>query len=127
MMVTSSLTRPVELPSQPTAARRELARLLDDADWDGSADAVMLAVHEAMVNSQRHAGGVTHAMAALDGRDLVVEVADRGPGFHLPAPSGVPDVDNERGRGLFLIQQLAGDVCVVRAGPDVCLQLRFQG
>ncbi len=125
-MVTSSLTRPVELSPQPTAARRELARLLGDARWDGDADAVVLAVHEAMVNAQRHAGGVTHVAAGFDGEALVVEIADRGPGFGLPTSCGVPDVDLERGRGLFLIQQLAEDVRVVRAGPEVRLQLRFE-
>jgi serine/threonine-protein kinase RsbW len=125
-MVTSSLIRPVELPLQPTAARRALARLLGDAHWQGDADAAVLAVHEAMANAQRHAGGVAHAAARFDGQALVVEVADRGPGFRVPAPTGVPDVDAERGRGLFLIQQLADDVRVVRAGSDVCLRLRFE-
>jgi anti-sigma regulatory factor (Ser/Thr protein kinase) len=125
-MVTSALTRPVELPPQPTAARRELSRLLGDARWEGDTDAVVLAVHEAMVNAQRHAGGVTHAEARFDGQALVVEVADRGAGFQLPTRTGVPDVDAERGRGLFLIQELTEDVRVVRAGPEVCLQLRFE-
>ena len=126
-MVTSSLTRPVELPPQPTAARRELARLMGETHWAGDADAVVLAVHEAMVNAQRHAGGVAHAEAGFDGESLVVEVADRGPGFGLPTPCGVPDVDAERGRGLFLIQQLASDVRILRAGSENHLQLRFFG
>ena len=125
-MKTASSTRPVQLPAQPSAARRELASVLADAGWDGDTDAVLLAVHEAMVNAQRHAGGVSRVAAGFDGEALVVEIADRGPGFGLPASSGFPDVDAERGRGLFLIQQLAEDVRVVRAGPEVRLQLRFE-
>jgi anti-sigma regulatory factor (Ser/Thr protein kinase) len=125
-MVATSLARPVELPPQPAAARRELARMLGDAEWTGNTDAVVLAVHEAMVNAQRHAGGVARAAAGFDGQALVVEVADRGPGFRIPTPCGVPDVDAERGRGLFLIQQLAEEIQIVRDGSEVCLQLRFE-
>ena len=125
-MVTSSLVRPVSLPLRPSPARRELARLLADAGWGGDIDAVILAVHEAMVNAQRHAGGVTAATAGLDRRTVVVKVSDRGPGFSLPESTGVPDIDAERGRGLFLIQRLADDVRVVSADREHSLLLRFE-
>ncbi len=124
-MMVSALARPLELSPQPTVARRQLARLLDDASWDGDVDGVILAVHEAMVNAQRHGGGVTHASAGFEGRDLVVEVADRGRGFLVPQSPGVADVSAERGRGLFLIRHLAGDARVVRNGTDVRLVLTF--
>jgi anti-sigma regulatory factor (Ser/Thr protein kinase) len=125
-MIASSLTRPVELSAEPAAARRQLARLLDDAAWDGDADAVVLAVHEAMVNSQRHAGGVSHATAGLDGRTVVVEVADKGGGFGVPESPDMPDAAAETGRGLYLIRRLATDAEVVRSNGEVCLVLRFE-
>jgi anti-sigma regulatory factor (Ser/Thr protein kinase) len=125
-MIASSLTRPVPLPAQPGAARRQLARLLDDAGWDGDADAVMLAVHEAMVNAQRHAGGVRRATAAVDGRTVVVEVTDRGKGFRMPDSPRMPDASAETGRGLYLIRRLADDVEVVNSGGEVRLVLRFE-
>ena len=85
----SALTRPVELPHQPGAARRELAEILEDASWEGDVDGVMLAVHEAMVNAQRHGGGVTKATAGFEGSNVVVEIADRGRGFDVPDSPGI--------------------------------------
>jgi anti-sigma regulatory factor (Ser/Thr protein kinase) len=125
MMPSWSLTRPVELSSQPTVARRELTQLLADEAWDGDVDGVILAVHEAMVNSQRHGGGVTRASAGVTGDTVVVEISDRGQGFEVPSSPAIADVAAERGRGLFLIRHLAAEARVVRAGADVCLRLRF--
>jgi len=122
----TSLTRPVELPPHPAAARRRLAKVLWDAGWDGDTDAVLLAVHEAMVNAQRHGGGVTRAAAAVDGRTAVVEVADRGRGFDLPSSPAMPDASAETGRGLYLITQLADAANVERSGEEVCFVLRFE-
>ncbi len=125
-MIAASLTRPVALSDQPGAARRQLARLLDDAGWDGDTDAVVLAVHEAMVNAHRHAGGVTHATAGVDDGAVVVEVADRGRGFRIPESPDMPDAAAETGRGLYLIRRLAADAHVVRSNGEVCLVLRFE-
>jgi anti-sigma regulatory factor (Ser/Thr protein kinase) len=124
-MPVSALPRPVELPSQPAAARRELATLLDDVDWDGDADGAILAVHEAMVNAHRHGGGLVRATACFDGAALVVQVTDRGEGFEVPRSPGLADVAAERGRGLFLIRHLASEVDVARDGPEVRLTLTF--
>ena len=125
-MVATSLSPPVELSPQPVLARRELAHLLEDLSWDGDVDAVVLAVHEAMVNAQRHAGGVTRVSAAVDDGDVVVEVSDKGRGFGVPKSPTTPDAAAERGRGLYLIRHLASDVQVTQHGRDVCLQLRFE-
>ncbi len=125
-MIAASLTRPVELSEQPVAARRQLARLLDDAGWDGDADRVILAVHEAMVNAQRHGGGVTHATAGLDGQAVVVEIVDHGRGFRIPESPAMPDAAAETGRGLYLIRSLSSDARVVRSGGEVRLVLRFE-
>ncbi|HET7720647.1 MAG TPA: ATP-binding protein [Acidimicrobiales bacterium] len=124
-MPVSALRRPIELSPQPAVARRELARLLDDAHWSGDSDGALLAVHEAMVNSHRHGGGVTRATAGFDGRSLVVRVCDRGRGFEVPKSPQLADNAAERGRGLFLIRHLASDAHVVRAGRDVQLVLTF--
>lgn len=125
-MMVSALTRPVRLSPQPGVARRELARMLDDAAWDGDADGVLLAVHEAMVNAQRHGGGVTKASAGFEGPNVVVEISDRGKGFTVP-DSPVADIGAETGRGLLLIRHLATDAKVVRRGRNVSLVLTFAG
>ena len=124
-MPVSARSRPVELPPQPGAARRALARILKDTDWAGDADGAILAVHEAMVNSHRHGGGVTRATASFDGPSLVVRIWDRGRGFEVPQSPPRADSAAERGRGLFLIRHLASAAQVLRAGDDVQLVLTF--
>lgn len=99
--------------------------MLDDTHWPGDADGAILAVHEAMVNAQRHGGGVTRATAGFDGRSLVVQVCDRGRGFDVPESPELADTAAEQGRGLFLIRHLASDAHVERAGGDVQLVLTF--
>ena len=124
-MPVSAVSRSVELSPQPAAARHELAHILHDRHWPGDADGAILAVHEAMVNSHRHGGGVTRATAGFDGRSLVVQICDRGRGFDVPQSPGLADTAAERGRGLFLIRHLASDAHVERAGVDVRLVLTF--
>jgi len=126
-MVASSLTRPVPLSPQPSVARRQIFELLTSAGWCGDADAVVLAVHEAMVNAGRHAGGVTGASAAVDDHTVVVEVRDRGRGFGLPDSPDMPEAAAETGRGLFLIRRLADQAEVTRSEGEVRLLLRFEG
>jgi len=125
-MVASSLTRPVPLSPQPGVARRQMSGLLADAAWGTGADTVLLAVHEALVNAQRHGGGVTSATAAFDGDRLVVEVRDRGRGFSVPPSPDLPDPAAETGRGLFLIRRLTASAEVSREGDEVCLLLQFE-
>lgn len=125
-MPVTALPRPVELSPQPALARRELAGLLAETTWHGDVDGAVLAVHEAMVNSHRHGGGVTRATACVDGPSLVVTIVDRGRGFDLPPSPEVADTTAERGRGLFLICHLASEAHVVRAGPEVELVLTFE-
>ncbi len=124
-MLVTALAPPVSLSDQPAMARRQLAEFLGDARWRGDVDGVLLAVHEALVNGLRHAGGVTRATAGFDGESLVVEVWDRGRGFRIPPSTSIPDMTAERGRGLFLMRRLATDVRVVRSGAEVGLLLRF--
>jgi anti-sigma regulatory factor (Ser/Thr protein kinase) len=125
-MIASSLARPVPLSPQPAVARRQVGQVLAEAAWRGDADAVVLAVHEALVNSQRHGGGVTGASVLVDDGAVVVEVRDRGRGFVVPDTPDMPDAAAETGRGLFLIRRLANQADVSRTGSEVCLQLRFE-
>ena len=119
-------TRPIALSQDASVARRQLTETLDEAHWRGDVDSVLLAVHEALVNAKRHAGGVSRANACFDGDSLVVEVWDRGQGFRMPRSKKAPDTMAERGRGLFLMRRLATDVRVSRSADEVGLHLRFE-
>lgn len=126
-MHTLDLAGPHALSPSPGRARHELQRLLESASWTGDVDAVILAVHEALANSQRHGGGVTGAFVQLQGEQVVVEVCDGGPPFdarhHTRRP---PDPFAERGRGLWLISQIAHEWDIRRQRGENRLQLRFR-
>lgn len=51
-------------------------------------------------------------------------VLDHTDGFDFPSQAVLPNVESERGRGLFLIQQLTEDPCYVRGSGQNCLILR---
>ena len=129
MTRTTDHPAPVPLPVTPRGARRELKSLLDDYEWPGDVDAVMLAVHEAMINAAHHGGGIVRVEACLDHDALAILVCDRGPGFVFPASSraGTSPADPlaEGGRGLWLICQIASWAEAHREGTDFCLRLRF--
>lgn len=121
----SAHTRP--LSPDAARAREELQALLDAAAWPGDTDAVCLAVHEALMNSERHAGGATEAVARTEGTRVIVEIHDDGPGFDIDRHAReAPDPLAERGRGLWLISQLADGWQVDRRRGTTCLRLVFE-
>lgn len=125
-MYGSDLAHPVALSPTPARARHELQSLLKSAQWPGDVDSVVLAVHEALMNSHRHAGGATSACAGVRGSSLVVEVRDAGPGFDIERhASRQPDPLAESGRGLWLICQIAANWDVARENGETCLRLEF--
>jgi anti-sigma regulatory factor (Ser/Thr protein kinase) len=114
------------LSVRPARARREVELLLGRHAWTDGAEGVVLALHEALVNSQRHAGGAVRAEACIDGSSLVLQVWDRGPGFDLDRfVHRPPDPMSERGRGVWLISQLATAVDVRYHDDGVALVMRF--
>lgn len=126
-MTSTGLANTWALSPDPGPARRELQTLLEDSNWPGDVDAVVLAVHEAMINAERHGGGATSATAEVMGSSLTIEVRDEGPGFDVESRAqDRPDAFAERGRGLWLISQITQSWDVRRRGRETCLRLRFQ-
>jgi anti-sigma regulatory factor (Ser/Thr protein kinase) len=89
-----------------------------------------LAVHEAIVNADRHGGGATRVDASIDGDALEVAVCDRGSGFEIPRadlePSGAADPFAEDGRGVWLICRIASRTETRWDGGQFCLRMRFE-
>ena len=126
-MPSTGLVNARALPPTPGPARRALQSLLESNHWPGDVDSVVLAVHEALMNSVRHAGGPTSAAAVMEGPVLVVEVRDRGPGFDVDDQlRHPPDPMAERGRGLWLISQIAESWEVLHGEGQTTLRLRFR-
>jgi len=125
-MTGSDLAQPKALSSRPSLARQQVRATLAEIGWEGDADEVVLAVHEALVNAQRHAGAVLRAEMALEGSSLVVRVWDSGPGFDLDDHvARAPEPLAERGRGLWLIGRVTTTCEVGRDDDGVVLVMRF--
>lgn len=106
---------------QPVVAREAVGRLLGhDVDDDGLA-AVALAVTELVANALEHAGTPADVSVwRVDGA-VVLQVSDGGAGFDDPFPELRPPGTGPRGRGLWIVGQLADRVHVAagRTGTAV--------
>lgn len=60
-------------------------------------------------------------------QDLVIRVADQGPGFdysHVPDPTAPENLEKINGRGIFLMRRLSDDIIFHDAGRIVELKFR---
>ena len=120
------LAQPIGLSLRPAIARRQVEELLRRERWPGDIDEIVLALHEALVNAQRHAGGVRRAEATVDRSSVVIQIWDRGPGFDpTPFVRRAPPAMAEHGRGLWLISQLTSACEVRREDEGTAVVLRF--
>lgn len=77
-----------------------------------------LAVSEAAGNAVKHGGGTGHLeLIQDDGRALIAQISDHGPGMPIAAPAALPSPEQDSGRGLYLIKETV-DRVEYRTGPD---------
>jgi anti-sigma regulatory factor (Ser/Thr protein kinase) len=79
-------------------------------------DDLVLAVHEIAANSVRHGGGQGQFRLWRDGRSLVAEISDRGTIDDPLAGREHPGASSERGRGLWIANQVC-DLVQIRTYP----------
>ncbi|WP_421903665.1 ATP-binding protein [Maridesulfovibrio sp.] len=90
-----------------------------------------LAVSEAVSNAIRHSHSLGESSIALrlisDGKKLIIEVEDSGPGFEFELIQ-TPDLDTpqEGGYGLFLIKQVMDSVSYERRQGNNVLSMEKQ-
>jgi anti-sigma regulatory factor (Ser/Thr protein kinase) len=77
----------------------------------------VFAINEGLVNAVLHGGGSGRLTLLTNGRFLVAEIADRGPGTTRTIPTSLPPDDAESGRGLWAAQR-AVDRISLTSGPD---------
>jgi anti-sigma regulatory factor (Ser/Thr protein kinase) len=86
---------------------------------------VLLGVYEVVSNSLKQ-GVAAEVSHWRDGRTVVWQVQDDGPGLHDAlagyAPPG-PDLDS--GRGLWIARGIADDLSVRATGPGTAVRLYF--
>jgi anti-sigma regulatory factor (Ser/Thr protein kinase) len=88
-----------------------------------------LALVEAGNNAVEHAADEARKMPvifelALGETEVEARIIDHTPGFALPEPAELPDLDSEGGRGLFLIKSLTDHVAYVRGQGENQMILR---
>lgn len=113
------------LPPHPRSAadaRRFVERVLAVWRCPELRDTAQLLVSELVTNSVRHAGTPVRLTLRRQERGLRIEVADGSPGRPRPR---LPDAETEAGRGLYLLDRLAGDWGVrdERGGKAVWFEL----
>ena len=79
-------------------------------------DDLVLAVHEIAANSVRHGGGQGEFRLWRDGRSLVAEISDKGTIDDPLAGRRQPGASSERGRGLWIANQVC-DLVQIRTYP----------
>jgi anti-sigma regulatory factor (Ser/Thr protein kinase) len=105
-----------------TASQLALVRGLAEARaaqfglTESQLDDLVLAVHEIAANSVRHGGGTGRFRLWRDGRSLVAEISDRGTIEDPLVGREHPGVSMERGRGLWIANQVC-DLVQIRTYP----------
>jgi DNA-binding NarL/FixJ family response regulator/anti-sigma regulatory factor (Ser/Thr protein kinase) len=96
-----------------SALRREIALYLGrHAEPDSDLAGAEIVIAELLANAFEHAPGPAWVRATWATERPRLEVHDLGPGFELDPR--LPEPDSERGRGLFIVNAVAGDLA--RAG-----------
>ncbi|HEY2476986.1 MAG TPA: SpoIIE family protein phosphatase [Candidatus Cybelea sp.] len=93
-------------------ARAQFVEFLNRASiGDDLVDRAEIVFGELLGNVVRHAPGPVEISVDLDGDSVILHVIDSGAEFSLIRPR-LPDLFSERGRGLFIAQELAAGVRV---------------
>ena len=91
------------------AVRREITGYLArHAEPDSDIAGAEVVIAELLTNAFEHAPGPAWVRTSWEGERPRLEVHDLGPGFVLDPR--LPEPDSERGRGLFIVNAIAGDL-----------------
>jgi anti-sigma regulatory factor (Ser/Thr protein kinase) len=87
---------------------------------------LVLAVNEVTTNTIRHAGGIGLLRLWRDGASLVCEIRDRGRLDHPLVGREYPTVNQEGGRGLWMVNQVCDLVQVRTLSSGTIVRLHFR-
>jgi serine/threonine-protein kinase RsbW len=94
---------------------------------------MMTCLNEAFINAMKHGNKMNPDKkviinADVDAKRVIWTVTDEGPGFdysHLPDPTAPENIENETGRGVFIIKHLADQCIFNAAGNEVELHFKI--
>lgn len=90
---------------------------------------IVVAATEAVLNAIVHGNGndekkMVSVELGFDGKELIISIADQGSGFdanQLPDPTGSDLIDQENGRGILIMKNLADNLEYQLGGREVRL------
>ncbi len=126
----------VTIPATFDAVRGFIEQIMDTAKGmrcaAGREDDLRLAVEEALMNALVHGCGedpskrIQCCVACDDERGMLIVIRDPGCGFDpasVPSPIVGKNLFSERGRGIFLINQMADEVHFERGGTEIRIRI----
>lgn len=124
---------PATLEAVEVLTDRILLTVTEMGCGKGREDDVRLALEEALMNAVVHGckeepGATVQCCVACDQeRGILIIVRDPGPGFDptsVPSPIVGRNLLAERGRGIFLINQMVDQVCFERGGTEIHMRIK---
>lgn len=112
-------------PSELAALRSAIDELASRQGLGDRAADVVLALDELVANAQEHGAPPVEVSAWADG-NLVVEVSDGGSGLgRLAVPDRPPGSDQDHGRGLWIVSQLADHMDVTCSAERTTVRIEL--
>jgi anti-sigma regulatory factor (Ser/Thr protein kinase) len=111
------VTLSVHAAEDLSAARATVTRAVISAGIDEDRAAKLaIAVSEIATNALVHGDGAARLEIVTTHDRVAIEIADKGPGLPTGLPVDLPAAEEERGRGLWLAEQLCDQVEVRQGG-----------
>jgi anti-sigma regulatory factor (Ser/Thr protein kinase) len=113
-------------PAEIAQIRHDVRAIAVTSGFVDRAGDVALTLDELLANAQEHGSPPVDVEAWSDGR-LIIEVFDRGVGFHQPDiwRKHPPEPSGSRGRGLWIVRQLADRVDVSSSPTGTRVRVEF--
>lgn len=126
-------TVPADVREVPAVVARILDSIGEIGCSAGHEFEIRLALSEALINAVEHGCGhdpSKHVQICVEcdpKRGMLIVVRDPGPGFdpsQVPSPVEGEQIFKDRGRGIFLINQLMDEVQFTRGGTEIRMRMR---
>lgn len=113
-------------PSEISEVRDDVRGIAAASGFSNRAGDVALALDELISNAQEHGGPPIEVSAWSDGR-LIIVVIDHGEGFNTEEvwPDRPPRHAGDRGRGLWIVRQLADRVAISSNSAGTRARMEF--
>jgi serine/threonine-protein kinase RsbW len=136
LLVKVDMTLPGDVNAIPPFVEKVMSVVKELGCTDGREFEIELVLSEALANAIQH--GCKHdpskkiqcCVACDQTRGMLIVVRDAGPGFDpacIPSPVKGQNLFSTRGRGIYLINQLADEVRFEKGGTEIRMRIKPPG